>query len=369
MELLKEIYQRLEIKNPLKTAIAAVLSFYAGVELSLLIHRLDYITSGLWAALAAIVVLQSNLGATNKAIFYRFLGVLIGSSFGALFVALVGTGPFVLGLAIFCTMVACALFNLKESYRIASLSVAIIIIPWNLSTSYASPWSLAFFRFLDTSLGLIIAMLIAHFVWPVQAVTKIRSNLTDVLSSVKQFYRYIFMSTNQPEQKEKTLQELILEINQGFNQAYTAFEESRLEFFSKSPYTTLWSNFMVGLERVVENLISIKSVYSPKMEAMLDDELRTYTTEAIEVIDHQIKELMLELKEEKSDFQVEALEKLKSQLNNQMLRFRQTRVTKEYSIEIVENYFVFYYSLRSIMEELIRLNEVTTALIAENGNS
>lgn len=368
MELWKQINHRLEIKNPIKTALAAVLSYYAAVELSFLIHRGDYITSGLWASLASIVVLQSNLGATNKAILNRFLGVLIGSGFGALFVASFGANPLVLGLAIFCTMVVCSLLNLKDSYRIASLSVAFIIIPWNLSTSYLSPWSLAFFRFLDTTLGLLVAMIVAYVLWPVQAITKIRANLLDILSLIKQYYRYVFMSTNQLQQKEKTLQELTVEINQEFNQTYLAFDESRLEFFSKSPYTNLWHNFMIGLERIADNLIAIKNVYRPNLENMFDDELRNFTNEAIETINQQIKELAVGLREEKSVFHVDLLQKLKSDLNDQMLRFRQTRVTKQYNLEVVESYFVFFYSLRSIIEELILLKEVAYTLQAENGD-
>lgn len=358
-------WDKLEIKNSIKTAIAAVLSFYLALELNSWIQRPDYLAGGLWSTVAAIVVLQSNLGATYKAIFNRFLGVFIGSGIGALFAALFGASGLILGWAILATMLACSLLNLKEGYRISSLSAAVIIIPWSLHPDL-SPWLFAFFRFLDTCLGLLIAAVIAYSIWPIQAVTKMRMTSVNILYSLRLLYEHLFIRSEHMENKEEATQDLIDEINSLFSQVRVSLEESRLELFFKSSFILTWTNLINELEKIFDHIISLQSVFDAKLEEMFDEELKRQIYATLEAADNALKEIAAKINRDGIKFSSEPLILLKQNLNSQMLRFRQTRITKQYSLSLVESYFVLVYNLRALMDGLIHLSQLSDHVEDEN---
>lgn len=126
-----------------KIGVTAGLSYYAGQALSLISGRPDLLNN-LWCVLTSIVVIKPNLGGTYEAAIYRFLGILIGSILGGLFSIYLGFTGLALGLGIFFTGVTCLLINIKDSIRIASLSVAVVMVLHNLYPEH-NPWVFSFF--------------------------------------------------------------------------------------------------------------------------------------------------------------------------------------------------------------------------------
>jgi hypothetical protein len=44
-------------------------------------------------------------------------------------------------------------------------------------------------------------------------------------------------------------------------------------------------------------------------------------------------------------------------LNEELTRFRTTHITRKFERQDVENFFVFFYNLRSIIQELLKMEE------------
>ncbi|HEY4904307.1 MAG TPA: aromatic acid exporter family protein [Candidatus Sulfotelmatobacter sp.] len=134
------------VAQAIKTGLAAVISIYAAELLKL--------PQGYWAAITAIVVMQSQVKATLAASRDRLIGTAIGACIGALFVAFVGDTLPWFGAAIVVTTLICQLTGLDQSYRLACVTVAIVMLVPNTH----SPWMLAVYRFTEVALGIVIAL-------------------------------------------------------------------------------------------------------------------------------------------------------------------------------------------------------------------
>jgi uncharacterized membrane protein YgaE (UPF0421/DUF939 family) len=193
---------QIEWKIAIKTGLTASLSLTVALTFNHLLKRPDSLISGLWTVLSSIVVIQAYLESTYNAAWARFLGVFVGSCLGGIFTSIFGAShAFTLGISIFFTIVACSMINLKESFRIACLSVAVVNVLWGLNPN-VSPWVFAFFRFIDSCIGIFIAIIISHILWPFQAMKNMRKIFAETLSSMNQTYMLVLKQSEQCSQDE-----------------------------------------------------------------------------------------------------------------------------------------------------------------------
>jgi len=151
----------------LKTAMAAVICYW--------IAKLFGLQDGYWGSISAIIVLQSNVGSTVTASRDRLLGTLIGAAFGAVFSAI---GPdswavWIYLAAVITAMVTCSLLGLKNSSRLAGVTVTIIMLVHRTGSN----WTLPAHRVLEVLLGIVVALVISAVVLPSRARLRLRDGL------------------------------------------------------------------------------------------------------------------------------------------------------------------------------------------------
>lgn len=112
---------------------------------------------GYWAVMSSMIVMQANVQDTISASLTRLVGTAIGAIIGGIFLDLYGVHIWVFGIAVMIVVLICILLNLKQSYRLAAVTVAIIL----LVNHPESPWMTALHRFLEVSLGVVVALLIS----------------------------------------------------------------------------------------------------------------------------------------------------------------------------------------------------------------
>src|ERR1035438_6590123 len=106
--------QRL-LTHAAKTALAAALCWWLALRFGL--H------DRYWGSISAIIVLQSNMGATVDASRDRILGTLIGAALGFSF-SLFGALPWNFILAVLAAVIVCGLLGLRSSSRLAGVTIA-----------------------------------------------------------------------------------------------------------------------------------------------------------------------------------------------------------------------------------------------------
>ena len=161
-----------------KTALAAALCW--GIALHFGVH------DGYWGSISAIIVLQSNFGATITASRDRILGTLIGAAFGFTF-SLFGTLPWNYIAAVLLAVILCGLLGLRNSSRLAGVTITIIM----LVQSSSSHWLLALHRVGEVLLGIIVAILVSTFVFPDRARLRLRDGLAQEFLVLRGFFEAI----------------------------------------------------------------------------------------------------------------------------------------------------------------------------------
>lgn len=169
-------------KQAVKTAVAGLISLY--------VTNLFHLPQGYWAAISALIVMQSNVGATLAASRTRLAGTAVGAVVGGIFVALFGTNMLAFALAVAIAFFVCDSLRLAESQRLATVTVAIIM----LIPSAASAWVIALHRFSEVALGIMIALLVSLTLWPNHARRSVRRGLADTVEKISELYRAVMRS-------------------------------------------------------------------------------------------------------------------------------------------------------------------------------
>jgi uncharacterized membrane protein YccC len=162
-----------QARHALKTALAAVLAWMAYESVGVMDRQ-----HATWGAMAAVLVMQSNLGGLLKAAGNRGLGTAIGSVTGGLAVLAFGPSPLTLALAIAVTMYCCGLLKLTESYRLAGATVVLVVLS---AHSRSDGFQAGVARMADVGVGIGVALLVQGFVWPARAGEELRDGLASAL--------------------------------------------------------------------------------------------------------------------------------------------------------------------------------------------
>lgn len=160
-----------------KTALAAALCWWLALRFGL--HE------GYWSAISAVIVLQSNFGATITASRDRILGTVIGALLGFGF-SLFWTLPWNFILAVFAAIVVCGLLGFRSSSRLAGVTICIVML-----VQSSSHKALAFDRVLQVMLGILVALAVSTLVFPDRARLALRDGLAKEFLLLGSFFEAI----------------------------------------------------------------------------------------------------------------------------------------------------------------------------------
>jgi uncharacterized membrane protein YgaE (UPF0421/DUF939 family) len=110
----------------------------------------------LYAMIAAVIVTDLQPTETHKLGLRRLGGTLIGSVLGAVLSVLLPGGTLTIALGIFLSMFLTHLLRAPQAARVAGYLCAIVLLE-----HAADPWTYSFWRFLETVLGIAVAILVS----------------------------------------------------------------------------------------------------------------------------------------------------------------------------------------------------------------
>jgi uncharacterized membrane protein YccC len=134
--------------NSLRAAVAAIASLVLARSLKL--------PEFYWAPISTIVVLLSTIDPLTLA-WQRFVGTALGAAIGAAVASFLRPNWIVYGAGIFVCGILCALLRVGSAYRFAAITLTIVL----LVDHGRGPWVIAAHRFLEVSLGIAVALLVA----------------------------------------------------------------------------------------------------------------------------------------------------------------------------------------------------------------
>jgi uncharacterized membrane protein YccC len=181
-----------------KTALSAALCWWLALRFGL--H------DGYWGAISAIIVLQSNFGATITASRDRIIGTLIGALFGFSF-SLFGVLPWNYILAMLAAITVCGLLGMRTSARLAGVTITIVM----LVQKAGSHWTVALDRVGEVFLGIVVALLVSTLVFPDRARLRLRDGLAQEFLLLGAFFEAVLQgfrgkpAENLPEARNRVL--------------------------------------------------------------------------------------------------------------------------------------------------------------------
>jgi len=115
-----------------------------------------------WATIAAMIVMQSTLGAAWTISKERLAGTALGAAAGALLATFAGQSVAVFGAGVFALGVICAILRIdRGAYRYAGITLVIVMM-----IAHTQPaWIIAIHRFCEISVGIAVGLALTA-VWP-----------------------------------------------------------------------------------------------------------------------------------------------------------------------------------------------------------
>ena len=180
------IWQKLKRILPgmrnMKTALTVVLCIAIG--------ELGPFSSPFFMALAGIITVQiSTMDSVNMGK-NRILGTGIGAVVGLCFAIIQPENPFLAGIGIIIVIQICDYFHMNTAIQIAT--VVFLAIMLNMDGS--DPFVYSISRLVDTSVGVIIALLINYFVFPYNNLPMIQSGFNELETIVQEALAPVFAS-------------------------------------------------------------------------------------------------------------------------------------------------------------------------------
>lgn len=357
----KAFLSRIEIKVAIRGGVAAGLSWFIGVWFSQTLAHPNNLVSGIWCVLTAIVVLQAHLGGTYKAAWLRFLGVILGSFVGAICTSAFGAHPLTLGLSVILTICLLSLLNLKDSIRIACMSLSVVMILWGLNSS-TSPWTFAFFRTIDSVLGILVAVVVAHTLWPSEATQIVRQQMARVLNLSGKMYRQMLTLEGSEEEFKTQYLKILNEADSLIVSSREFLAESKLELLIKSSSIDRWENLIEEIEKIFQVVQNTQGYRQYHLQRIFDEDLSHHLEQVINVSELAFQELSRSLLTGEKVESMSPVLVASDALYLDLERFRTTRATRKFNFEDLENYFVFFFNLKQVVDELVEIEQKINGL-------
>ena len=146
--------ERRSLIHSARTAVAATVG--------LLVARLFKLPEAYWAAITALIIMESTLGAALTISGQRFAGTALGAALGALLATYFGSNLVVFTTGVFVAGLICAALRLDRSaYRFTGITLAIVMLVAHDTVA----WVIALHRFIEVSVGIAVGLMLTAL-WP-----------------------------------------------------------------------------------------------------------------------------------------------------------------------------------------------------------
>ncbi len=240
--------------HSLKTAIALLFGL-------LISYLFKLPLQGRWVVITILVVMcaQSRVGAILQKSYMRFLGTVIGASVASLTLWLVYPN---VAFTILILCLATAAFSYiadspstwSEAGPLGAVTLIIIVISPN--PNFYTVMS----RFLEINLGIIIALLVSRFIWPLHSRTQLRYIVIDTLSNLKELAQQLekFTPTNE-DTNDKSYEVFENKILNNIGVQKKLFTEVMSESFGRSNLAINFKNILDAEREILRCITLIRN--------------------------------------------------------------------------------------------------------------
>jgi uncharacterized membrane protein YccC len=339
----------MSIKLATKTTVAAVLS--------LIIAEVLHWEYPFYAVIAAIIVMGLTSGSTFKLSLQRINGTLVGGLIGVLASLTLGNTPWSLGISVFLSISLASQWKLKEAAKVSGYVAAITVL-----THSQQPLLYGWGRFLETLLGVGVALLVNRFFWRTNAEVELRQVLSQILVALEELYQQIITCyfTGQCEEESVTLlKSKLISLLQESRELWSEVKKDQGSESSEIKINAAWEFLIRRLwehSLMIDHSALVKRRYQDTFWQRLIPELQ----QLAKATSAALQQLAIALKTGKHCVAIPDLEAALTAATEQ-LDHLQNSEQASYSTDELLRFFTFFYTLEEIGRKVLRMAENTNS--------
>ncbi len=273
-------------------------------------------------------------------------GTAIGAAVGAVFVKVWGAGALAAGVAVTFAVLLCALLKLLDSYRLAGATVAIVM----LASRLGSPWVLAFDRFLEVSLGIVVALLVTTLVWPARAREHLRRGVAEAFTCLGSLFQAVVRRYR--GDVSAPLDELASEVDKTLRRNEGLREQAIYEPALGPTHQELLVLLMDHVHRILQAVSALELASRESAGDTYYLKFEPELSELVSRISAAFKRLAESVAAWRFDADWSSLAGATSSLDEKAVAMRKTGAAASYGLDEVLRFYSFLLSLRNLAREL-----------------
>jgi uncharacterized membrane protein YccC len=248
--------------------------FFQNIEFERIIHSIktalaclagllfvQYRVMDQWLVITIAVVMcaQVNVGSVLIKSYMRFLGTLSGSILAAITITLFGTEvlPTVFTVAVSAMIfsyIATSTKNYNDAGTLGAVTVIVILLGKNPTITTA------LMRFIEISVGILIAALVSQFVLPIRARDHMQKTQAETLERIRDFYYHSLM-VEQTDEVVASYQEIDENIVKSLSAQRSLSKEARREPFGVAFDADRFTQILRCEKEVFRSIVCMQYAY------------------------------------------------------------------------------------------------------------
>jgi hypothetical protein len=185
------------------------------------------------------------------------------------------------------------------------------------------------------------------------------------MRDIGRLYRLIAFTNEPNENQRRATLLLIKEVDTILFRTRQTLDDSKAELITKSSRVEDWTMLITHMDDLFEQVLSMRHAYRPDTKKIFDSELSHQLESIIEKISISFQDISMMLETGVWTHALPDLNQSLTELKEELIRFRSRSGVKDFNLEDVESFFVFFYNLKSILLILRKIEMTIHSLITE----
>lgn len=340
---------KFSLESPITLGKYAIKMGLAATLAAVIAERL-HLQYPIYALIAPIIIMGTTRGSTWTAGINRMKGTVIGTVAGATFNSVLGSNPLSLLTGSTLVIFLCRYLELGEAYRLAGYVTTIVILEHS-----DQPWLYAWGRFLETTIGIFMALLVNTYLWPSPATENLRKTLTQMLTDLDNLYQIIFKCYITGEYQEETINSLKVKIIKSIRESEPLWQEAKKEQ-SGEPWVDETWEFLV--RRLWEHVSTMNHAALDRQEDTFWQGVGSHLTELAQMTSMSFAKLNEAVAAKHRYLVLPDLDRTLYEANER-LEHLQKVASRSHSYPVAEllRFASFFYSMEEIARKLKKMGE------------
>jgi uncharacterized membrane protein YccC len=303
-----------------------------------------------YAVIAAILVMGTTSGNTWNQGVQRILGTAIGVVAGIAFSVLLGNTPWAIAMTSFVAIFLAYVLSLPEAAKLSGfLSVTIIL------NQQGTPWDYAWGRFLESGLGILVAVFVSNLIFPAHAGSELRRCYFQLLENLEEFYQLIMQGALQNTYDRNAANEIKLQIFPLLQESRNLRQEIHQGQAGEPNATLIDESWDFLVYRIWEHIATMEHIVITRQDT---HHWQTFTHELTQLA-YTSSQAMLTLAGAVRSRQIRPslpdLEAALDRATSQFTAIESSASTYPYPVDPLLKFITFFYTMEEVGRKLLRL--------------